>query len=187
MQKLLFLLFAFCVSTSVFAQNDSIKNSNLLIKVGVSNNFFDDEDKLSIPHISARYERQLNQNIWLGGDAGFTSSKSMIYRFFGDKYFYRKNYISISVNASYYLDMIPLDFIDFYAGLGVGYKFGHSKFVGEGELSGFDENPYPAISGVIYSVSFQGRYKIKNHLYAFAEIGLGYLPLSFGFVHNFKL
>jgi hypothetical protein len=186
MQKLLLLLLTFCVSTIVIAQNDSIKNNNVLIMVGVPNKFFYDRDKLSIPYISAKYERQLNQNIWLGGDVGFASSKSINYRFFGDTYYYRKNYLTISVNGSYYLDMIPIDFIDFYVGLGIGYKFGHSKFVGKGELKGFDENPYPATSGLLYSLSFQGRYKIKDQLYAFAQIGLGYLPLSIGIVYNFK-
>lgn len=184
MRKLFLLLLVLCLSIIVFAQSDTIKNSNLLIKVGVPNNFFDDGDKLSIPHVSTRYERQLSQNIWLGGDIGFASSKSITYRFLGDQYFYRKNYITVSANASYYLDMIPIDVIDFYAELGIGYKFGQSKFVGKGELSGFDENPYPASSGVIYSVSFQGRYKIRDHIYSFAEIGLGYLPLSFGIVYN---
>ena len=185
MKKLLLSLLIFCVSNIVFAQNESIKSSNLLINVGIPVNFFDVGDKLSIPHISARYERQLNQNIWLGGDIGFTSSKSITYRFLGDEYFYSKNYINVSINASYYLNMIPIDFIDFYAGIGIGYKFGQSIFVGKGELSGFDENPYPVTNGVIYSVFIQGRYKIKDHLYAYAEIGLGHLPLSLGFVYNF--
>ena len=160
MKKILLLLSIFCVSSILLAQKDFVKENNILINFGIPTNFFDDGDKLSFPHFSARYERQLYPNIWIGGDIGFTSSKSITYRFLGDEYFYRKNYVNVSVNASYNLNMIPIDFIDFYAGIAFGYKFGKSRFVGKGELSGFDQNPYPVTKGVIYSVFIQGRYKI---------------------------
>lgn len=181
---LLPLLLILYTYNTIYAQEDLTQNS-LFLKIGVPNNFFDNGDKLSIPLLSIKYERQLNSNFLAGISAAFTSSKSDTYRFSNDQYYYRKSYFCFSVNTSYKLKMIPIDIIDFYTGLDIGYKFGNPKFIGEGDLNEFDLEPYPASDGFIYAVFLQARYQLKNNLYAFAEIGIGYSPLNIGLIHTF--
>ena len=187
MQKVFLSLLLSGITTLALAQNNTLTKSHLIIKLGLPSSILEEGYKLSSPHISARYDHSLGKQARVGGDVGFVSSNSIRYRFLGDTYFYRKNYITVAVNSSYHLDFIPVEKFEFYAGLGAGYKLGWSKFVGRGELAGFDSSPDPASNGFIYSAFFEARYPLNSQLSAYAEVGIGYLPVSLGIVYFLSL
>ncbi len=184
MKYILFILFVIASPLPTSAQISSVPGGTLFFKIGLPQKFLENDYTYRIPHVSMRYDRQINNNLSLGGDAGFFSTRSTKYRFLGDTYFYRKNYVTIFLNTTYFIDMISFDKYRFYGGLGAGYKLGLSKFVGRGELSTINSRTTPPNSGIIYSIFLQGRYPITPQLFAYLEIGLGYLPISLGVVHN---
>jgi hypothetical protein len=179
--KLIFSLSLFCwTSSALFAQDYEKGDAHFHIGVGLPNKIFQEDHKWRVIPIVLTCEKAVINNLTVGGSLGYSSSRSIIYRFLGDPYFHQHRYILGMVRTTYHLNIFNQERFDTYAGIGAGVKIGWSEFVGKGDLADFKTQPVPARSGFIYSVFAGVHYTYNNYFRFFGELGIGSMPIALG-------
>ena len=147
-------------------------DQNLNIGLGIGGGYY--YGGANLPALGVSYEKGIYDKWSVGGYLAYTSSTED-YRFFGDVVKYKYTYFTFGARASYHFDVFEVEELDTYTGAMLGYSV-----VNVSSESNFDTDFSAGTSFVTYSFFAGARYRFKDNLGAFAELGLGYAPLSLG-------
>lgn len=127
--------------------------------------------------ISAAFDYGINDNISVGGYAGFVSQTEDL-GFFTTK----QTNLIVGVRGAYHLELI--DNVDTYGGLLLGYNVVSAEITSNNPL--FPTTGVAAsASGIAYSAFVGGRYHFTDNIGAFAELGYGIAYLQLGVALKF--
>lgn len=132
----------------------------------------------TLPSLAASYELGFNENISIGGVAGFTSSSYTI----SGNWQYKYTYILVGARGAYHYDLLHKDNIDTYGGILIGYNI--VSFSEENRPASW---PYPvsaSSSYLTYGGFVGGRYYFNENLGVQAELGYGIGLLTVGVTYK---
>ncbi|MBK9290717.1 MAG: outer membrane beta-barrel protein [Bacteroidetes bacterium] len=117
---------------------------------------------VTMPPVSVSFEVGINDNISVGGYAGYTSS---VQDFSALNYKWKYSYIIIGAKGAYHYPLV--DNIDTYGGIMLGYNIANVSLEGSVNL------PTPSAGGLTYSGYVGGRYHFGEKFGVFGELGYG--------------
>lgn len=180
------ILFFFSICWGgLLAQNYEDDGFYIQIGVGVpTSSFFQEDHRMLLPLFNLSLEKAITDQITVGGTLGFTASRSTVYRFQGDHFFYRNNFSVLMLRGAYHPELFDEDKFDVYGGTEIGVRVGWAAYYGQGELAELEVNPGTAPWGLAYRVFAGGHYYHSDFLHFFLEVGFGASLLNLGLQFN---
>ena len=173
---LLFLMVSVLFSFSAKAQFEEGQSD---INLGVGFVTFGLNGDGALP-ISVSYEYGINENISVGGFAGYVSSTED-FSGSGFDYTWKYTYIIVGVRGAYHKELV--DGIDTYAGILLGYNAASATFEGDESIKSFITEP--SVGGIAYGIYAGGRYHFTDNIGAFLELGYGISAVNLGLTFKF--
>ncbi len=144
---------------------------DLNIGVGLGSTFVTGTS--SLPPVSVALDFGINDNVSLGGFAGYSSSSQDLgiakWSF---------TYIIVGARGAYHKEFV--ENLDTYAGVLLGYNIASAKWEGTGL-----ELPSPSVGGIAYAGFAGARYHFGDSFGVFAEVGYGIALLTAGITMKF--
>jgi hypothetical protein len=173
MKKVLLVLLALLVITSMTSYAQGFRNGSKTLNAGIGLGFSGLTGDATVPPISVGYQVGITDKISVGGIVGFTGSSDK-FSFNGSTYEWKYSYIIIGARGEYHF-MEPSDKLDLYAGLTLGYDI-VSATAPSGTFSG-----YSAAGSALFVGGHAGaRYAVSNTWGGFGELGYGIGYLTVG-------
>lgn len=194
MKKLVLLATALVAALSMNAQitvGEQVVSGN----IGLINNVYGSYYDSKFPPITVSYEYGLLENAWevdglsigVGGVLAYTGAKDTWEHYDGSKYGYKYSSIIIAAKGYAHYDVMsllemPVENLDTYAALTLGYNIGTSKQWGDW-YSG--TGSAAAAAGLVYGFQIGARYWFSDNLAANLELGYGLATINLGVCYRF--
>lgn len=134
----------------------------------------------TMPPLSLSYDYGINDNISVGGYAGYFGAEEELGSFGGETFKWKYSYLVIGVRGAYHLELI--DDFDTYGGLMLGYNAASASWEGS---ETFKPAVEPSVGGIALGAFVGGRYHFTDNIGAFLELGYGVSALNIGLTARF--
>lgn len=170
----------FITLSSLQAQTYVKGQQDLHLGVGLGSTFYGGGFRSVLPPINIAYEKGITENIGVGAYAGYAAARYNYGGFNTYNYHWNYNYIILGARGAYHYDLFKIPKLDTYGGLMLGFTIARATFHSNDPY--IDETNYtsPSSGGITWSGFIGARYKIKEKLGAYAELGYGVSVLNLG-------